>query len=100
MVPQDEAGIITQVAFGSGSPIATAWQLPWKPGKAQVLQVPQPAAMQQTPSAQLPLKHSSPDTHVAPLASRLVHTFDMQVNPVAQSPSPPQVVRHEFAPHA
>jgi len=24
----------------------------------------------------------------------------MQVNPVAQSPSPPQVVRHEFAPHA
>ena len=65
-----------------------------------MLQVPQLATMQQKPSVQLPLKHSVPARQAAPLAFRLVQTLAMQVNPDAQSPSPPHIVRQEDAPHA
>ena len=62
--------------------------------------MPQLAAAQQNPSVQLPLKHSVPSVQAAPLAFRLVQTFDMQVKPDAQSLSPPHVVRQTAAPQA
>jgi hypothetical protein len=65
-----------------------------------VAQVPQLAAMQQNPSVQLPLKHSVASVQAAPLAFRLVQTFDMQVKPDAQSLSPPHMVRHDDPPQA
>jgi hypothetical protein len=98
LVPQLDGGIIGQPA--SAAPALTAWQVPSDPGNAQVLQVPQLAATQQNPSVQLPLKHSAPARQAAPLAFRFVQTFDMQVKPDAQSPSPPHIVRHDEAPHA
>jgi hypothetical protein len=64
------------------------------------LQLPQGPLAQQTPSVQLPLKHSGPMTQAAPLAFKLVQTFAMQVNPDAQLLVSPQVVRHDTAPHA
>ena len=63
VVPQVDGGIIGQPA--SAAPALTAWQVPWNPGNAQVLQVPQLAAMQQNPSVQLPLKHSVPARQLA-----------------------------------
>jgi hypothetical protein len=100
VVPHVDAGIIVQIPAGSASPAPTGWQVPRKPGVAHERQDPQAAAMQQTPSVQLPLKHSAAPAQAAPLAARFVHAFDMQVKPGAQSPSPPQVVRHDVAPQA
>ena len=67
---------------------------------AHELQLPQLALVQQTPSVQFPLKHSVPAVQTAPFAFRLVQTFDMQVNPDAQSPSPLHMVRQAAAPQA
>jgi hypothetical protein len=98
VVPQLDGGIIMHVAVGSAAPGSTGWQVPWKFGNPQVAHVPQLAIVQQNPSVQLPLKHSVPSAQVAPFALRLVQTFDMQVKPAAQSPSPAHVVRHADAP--
>jgi hypothetical protein len=100
VVPQVEGSIIIQTPAGSVPPAATAWQVPREPGTAHELQLPQVELVQQYPSVQLPLKHSAPAVQIAPLAFRLVQTFDMHVKPVAQSPSPPHVVRQAAAPHA
>jgi len=99
VVAQLDAGMSGQSPAGSVS-AATGWQLPCCPAIAQDRQVPQLATVQQKPSVQLPLKHSVPARQAAPFALRLVQAFDMQVNPVAQSPSPPQVVRQAAAPQA
>ena len=88
------------VPIGSAALALTGWQVPWKPRNAQVAQVPQLAAVQQNPSVQLPLKHSVPSVQAAPLALRLVQTFDMQVKPDAQSLSPLHMVRHDDPPQA
>jgi hypothetical protein len=98
VVPQ--GGIAMHVDVGSAAPALTGWQVPWNAGNPQVAQVPQLAIVQQNPSVQLPLKQSVPTVQVAPFAFRLVQTFDMQVKPDAQSPSPAHVVRHAEAPQA
>jgi hypothetical protein len=40
----------------------------------QALQVPVHASLQQTPSAQNPIKHSSPAPHASPVAFFAMHT--------------------------
>jgi hypothetical protein len=96
---QLEAGKLMQSPLGSSS-FGTGRQVPGLPATAQEWQLAQLADAQQKPSVQLPLKHSAPATQLAPLAFRLVQTSDMQVKPLAQSPSPPQVVRQDAAPQA
>jgi len=96
---QLDAGKLMQSPLGS-SFIGTGRQVPCMPATAHELQPVQLAAAQQKPSVQLPLKHSVPATQAAPLALRLVQTFDMQVKPAAHSPSPLQVVRQAAAPQA
>jgi hypothetical protein len=98
VVPQ--GGSAMHVAVGSAAPRSTGWHVPWKFGYPQVAQVPQLAIAQQNPSVQLPLKHSVATVQAAPFAFRLVQTFDMQVNPVAQSPSAVHWVRQADAPQA
>ena len=96
---QLDAGKLMHSPFGS-SPAGTGWQVPCLVATAHELQLAQLADAQQKPSVQLPLKHSGPATQAAPLAFRLVQTLDMQVKPLAQSLSPPQVVRQAAASQA
>jgi hypothetical protein len=97
VIPQVDAAMFGQSPAGS-VPAGTGRQAPCCPATAHDAQRPQPADAQQKPSVQLPLKHSVADTQAAPFAFRLVQTFDMQVKPEAQSPSPAQVVWHAVAP--
>jgi hypothetical protein len=48
---------------------------------------------QHTDSMQWPLMHWVPSVQAPPLGVRFVHEPFAQVNPMVQSPSPPQVVR-------
>jgi hypothetical protein len=100
VVPQVEAGMVMHAIWGSSPPSGTGWQVPCMFMTAHERQLGQLAAAQQKPSVQLVLKHSVPEVQAAPFALRLVQAFDMQVNPLAQSPSPLQVVRHSSAPQA
>jgi hypothetical protein len=100
VVPQVDAGMVMQTPTGSTPPAGTGRQLPCWPVTAHELQLVQLADAQQNPSVQLPVKHSGPAAQEAPFALRLVQTFDWQVKPDAQSPSPPQVVRQAVGPQA
>ena len=97
VVMQVDAGRLMQSPLGS-SPTGTGWQVPCLLATAHEVQGPQVTDAQQKPSVQLPLKHSVPATQAAPLAFRLVQTLAMQVKPLAQSPSPAQVVRQAAPP--
>jgi hypothetical protein len=79
VVPQVEAAMFMQTPAGSLPPAGTGLHVPCWPARAQVAQLPQPASLQQNPSVQLALKHSAPAAQAAPLAFRLVQTFDMQL---------------------
>jgi hypothetical protein len=61
-----QGGLATQRAWGSAPVAGTGWQLPALPATLQAVQTPQLAAEQQTPSTQLPLSHSAPDTQSCP----------------------------------
>jgi len=101
-VPQVAAAIVMQVARGSAPPLSTGWQLPALPETAHEEQAGQLASPQQTCSTQWPLMHVVPSVQAPPFLVRFVHEPFAHEYPaaVAQSPSPPQVVRQAApAPH-
>ncbi len=106
--PQLVLTLARQVARGSAPPFGTGWQLPALPATAHDQHAGQVAAPfgtpQHTDSMQWPLMHWVPSVQAPPLGVRFVHEPFAHVKPVAQSPSPPQVVRqaapvsHIYAP--
>ena len=67
---------------------------------AHALQLPLHAVSQHTPSTQLPLPHSEPAAHTAPLAFGATHTVPIHAPPGAQSAFDAHDVLHVVAPHA
>ena len=82
-----------QVASGSLPPSGTGWQLPAIPATAHEVQLGQVDEPQHTCSTQWPLMQSVSAPQAFPLASWFVHEPLAHEKPVAQSPSPAQVVR-------
>ena len=62
-------------------------QLPRLAGRAHDSQASVHAVLQQTPSVQNPLAHSTPEPQVAPLSFGGTQALDEQMNPAAQSAS-------------
>jgi hypothetical protein len=67
-LPQLLMGSAVQPLPSSATPSGTSLHVPSDPASAQVRQVPEQALLQQTPSTQLPVWHSSPDSQVWPLS--------------------------------
>jgi len=80
-----------------GSPI-TAVQRPGLPLTLQDSHCPVQAALQQTPSTQLPLAHWTAPPHPVPLANSATQTPAEHQSPAAQSPLLAQLPRHAVGP--
>ena len=83
-----------QLASGSIPPFGTGWQLPALPATAHDEHAAQLVAPQHTCSTQWPLMHWVPSVQAPPFGVRFVHEPLTHELPGAQSPLPPQVVRH------
>jgi hypothetical protein len=75
-------------------PAASAVHVPTRPGRLQASQAPPQAALQQTPSTQLPLVHALPAAQEAPLPCLGTQAPFSQNCPEAQAKSLAQVVGH------
>jgi hypothetical protein len=70
VVPQLEAPWLVQEPVGSALPAGTGEQAPGVPVSAQDLQLAVQLVAQQTPWAQMPLRHSPPVPQMAPRGLR------------------------------
>jgi hypothetical protein len=95
-----QAAVPRSAHWLSGSvPNGTLVQVPTVPASAHDWQVPPQAVPQQTPCAQLPVRHSPPAPQATPLAF-LAQLPPMQVKGATQWASVVHVVRHAVPPQA
>ena len=92
-MPQVPGAVVGPTSCGSSAPAGTSWHVPGWLGRLQEKHPVVQLVLQQTPSAQMPLLHSTPVAQAVPFGLRFVHDPDWQLNPVAQSPLAVQVVR-------
>ena len=83
---------------GAVTPAPMLAHVPRLPARLHARHVPQLAALQHTPSTQLPPAQSPPSLHVAPSPCLATQLLPLQKLPLAQSSSPLQLVRHADAP--
>ena len=92
-----------QKVVGAAVPGASGAHAPAAPATLHAWHAAQLALPQQTPSVQWPLMHSPPAAHARPLAlsaQLFVAPPPWHVKGATQSPSPVQVARQAFTPHA
>jgi hypothetical protein len=102
-VPHVDTALATQMPRGSVMPFVAAAHVPFVPpvrAAEHAWHAPVQAALQQTPSTQKPLVHSSAAVQPTPFACLATHAVPEQYAPAAQAASFAQDDAHAPAPHA